>query len=83
MSNATPHRISACPFGNDCDWTPSYPKGYKDPAWERTGIPSVDEERFGSTVIPARAAAIRKSLNDHLASHGFADLRFEWQPAPA
>ena len=83
MSDDIPHRISACPFGNDCDWTPAYPKGYKDPPWERTGIPSVDEERFGDIVIPARAAAIRKSLNDHLASHGFADLRFEWQSSPA
>jgi hypothetical protein len=63
VTGDTPHRISVCPFGNDCGWMPEYPKGYRDPPWERTGIPSVDEERFGKIVLPARAAAFTESLN--------------------
>jgi hypothetical protein len=77
VSNDSPHRISACPFGNDCDWHYGYPDGYADPPWDGTTA------GFRDVVLPARTAAIRKSLNDHLASHGFADLRFEWQSSPA
>ena len=53
----------------------SYPDGYADPPWDGTTA------GFRDVVLPARTAAIADSFTAHLASHGFADLRFEWQSA--
>lgn len=74
-----PFRISACPLSPDCGWHPDYPEDYQDPPWVPTGNMQADEKSFGAIVISARSEAIKRVLNDHLASHSL-DLRFEWGP---
>lgn len=54
--------------------TVTYPDGYQDPPYDGTA------QGFGETVIPARADALLTMLNEHLAGHGYADLRFEYAP---
>ena len=67
--------VMPCPLGDDCDGFPGYPAGYADPPWDGTTA------GFRDVVLPARTAALADSFTAHLASHGFADLRFEWQSA--
>ena len=67
--------VMPCPLGDDCDGLGGYPDGYADPPWDGTTA------GFRDVVLPARTAALADAFTAHLAFHGFADLRFEWEHA--
>lgn len=49
-----------------------YPEGYRDPEWDGTA------KDFGEKVLPARVAALERSLNEAFAGILPPGVKWEW-----